>query len=149
MTNNTVESDVKVPAALNLPFGQLFFGFHVTAYTPPNSSAPTASPKSTSFGGTGRVLSGRGNPTQSGKGKEKEKVPSNNEEPSTSWGVGRTLGASHRPTSLRSDRPIAEEDDVRVSKPSSRTRNGVTKQKKQTLSPDWDLDDDIVMIDSE
>jgi len=30
-----LESTVKVPAALNLPFGQLFFGFKVKEYVPP------------------------------------------------------------------------------------------------------------------
>jgi len=35
VSNDTLESDVKVPAALNLPFGQLFFGFNVAAHTPP------------------------------------------------------------------------------------------------------------------
>lgn len=37
-----LESEIKVPAALNLPFGQLFFGFNVTPYTPP--SPPSGSP---------------------------------------------------------------------------------------------------------
>lgn len=37
-----LESEIKVPAALNLPFGQLFFGFNVAQYTPP--SPPPGSP---------------------------------------------------------------------------------------------------------
>ena len=36
-----LEGEVKVPAALNLPFGQLFFGFNVVPYTPPDG-APTS-----------------------------------------------------------------------------------------------------------
>ena len=45
VSNSTIESNVKVPAALNLPFGQLFFGFNVTTYTPPQSSPdPSAEP---------------------------------------------------------------------------------------------------------
>lgn len=43
VSNNTLESEVKVPAALNLPFGQLFFGFNVATYVPP--SAPPGSPE--------------------------------------------------------------------------------------------------------
>lgn len=35
VSNETLESDVKVPVALNLPFGQLFFGFNVVTYAPP------------------------------------------------------------------------------------------------------------------
>lgn len=44
VSNDTLESDVKVPAALNLPFGQLFFGFNVQTYTPPEPAAPTSPP---------------------------------------------------------------------------------------------------------
>lgn len=35
VSNSTLESETKVPAALNLPFGQLFFGYNITQYTPP------------------------------------------------------------------------------------------------------------------
>jgi ubiquitin fusion degradation protein 1 len=44
VSNSTIESNVKVPAALNLPFGQLFFGFNVTAYTPPQPSSDPSEP---------------------------------------------------------------------------------------------------------
>jgi len=47
--NSSIEAEVKVPAALNLPFGKLFFGFSVVPYTPPEQkppSSPTASPTS-------------------------------------------------------------------------------------------------------
>lgn len=45
VSNSTIESNVKVPAALNLPFGQLFFGFNVTTYTPPQPSpGPSTEP---------------------------------------------------------------------------------------------------------
>lgn len=44
-----LESEAKVPAALNLPFGKLFFGFNVVPYTPPESKQPTSpSPPSAS-----------------------------------------------------------------------------------------------------
>jgi ubiquitin fusion degradation protein 1 len=45
VSNSTFESDVKVPAALNLPFGQLFFGFNVAPYTPPPSATSRDSPE--------------------------------------------------------------------------------------------------------
>ena len=35
-----MESEVKVPAALNLPFGKLFFGFNVVPYVPPEPTSP-------------------------------------------------------------------------------------------------------------
>jgi len=44
-----LDSDVKVPAALNLPFGQLFFGFPIVPYTPPDepqAQSPTADVRS-------------------------------------------------------------------------------------------------------
>lgn len=44
MSNSSLESDVKVPAPLHLPFGKLFFGFKVTAYKAPPSDASPASP---------------------------------------------------------------------------------------------------------
>ena len=40
VSNNSLESDVKVPAPLILPFGKLFFGFKVAAYTPPAATSP-------------------------------------------------------------------------------------------------------------
>ena len=43
VSNDTLESSVKVPAALNLPFGQMFFGFNVTAYTSPSPPNPLES----------------------------------------------------------------------------------------------------------
>jgi ubiquitin fusion degradation protein 1 len=42
INNSSTEADVKVPAALNLPFGKLFFGFNVVAYTPPEIKAPSS-----------------------------------------------------------------------------------------------------------
>jgi ubiquitin fusion degradation protein 1 len=45
VSNDTLEPGVKVPAALNLPFGQMFFGFNVTAYTPPSPTDPPESPE--------------------------------------------------------------------------------------------------------
>ena len=44
VSNSTFDSDVKVPAALNLPFGQLFFGFKVAPYTPAETSTSPSSP---------------------------------------------------------------------------------------------------------
>jgi ubiquitin fusion degradation protein 1 len=44
MSNSSLESDVKVPAPLHLPFGKLFFGFKITAYKPPPSSTSAGSP---------------------------------------------------------------------------------------------------------
>ncbi|KAF9052855.1 ubiquitin fusion degradation protein UFD1-domain-containing protein [Panaeolus papilionaceus] len=48
VSNNTYDTDVKVPAALNLPFGQLFFGFNIAAYTPPPQATPSSPTPSSS-----------------------------------------------------------------------------------------------------
>jgi hypothetical protein len=44
VSNSGLESDTKVPAPLNLPFGKLFFGFKVAAYTPPPAPTSPGSP---------------------------------------------------------------------------------------------------------
>ncbi|KAL4399055.1 ubiquitin fusion degradation protein [Malassezia pachydermatis] len=66
VTNDTLLEEKRVPAALNLPFGQLFFGYDVQKLDVPVSqtqkkdsekSEPTAS--SHAFQGTGQTLWGR------------------------------------------------------------------------------------------
>lgn len=47
VTTDSLDSDIKVPAALNLPFGKLFFGFNVTAYTPPPAAVSSKSSEGT------------------------------------------------------------------------------------------------------
>jgi hypothetical protein len=36
IVNDDLENDGKNPAPLNLPFGKLFFGFHIPPYVPPS-----------------------------------------------------------------------------------------------------------------
>jgi hypothetical protein len=43
VSNDMLESDTQAPAPLNLPFGQLFFGFPVVPYTPPETQQPALS----------------------------------------------------------------------------------------------------------
>jgi ubiquitin fusion degradation protein 1 len=148
VSNSTLESDIKVPAALNLPFGQLFFGFRVTAYTPPpttTSSDSPAPPEPTSFSGPGHALSGRRdlpNASSNEKGKGKEKATSS-EETSASWGTGRTL----RPTTAHSGHSVIGEE-ARVRGPSP--RHEAKRQLSYSPLPDWDDDDDdVIMVDSD
>ncbi|KAF9469156.1 ubiquitin fusion degradation protein I [Collybia nuda] len=152
VSNSTFESDVKVPAVLNLPFGQLFFGFHVTPYTPPLTSASPGSPDTlraevSTFVGSGNTLSGRptprSNPSSSTKGKEKETEPATNN--TVAW------GGSGQITSRRS---VSQEvgpvgaGGARI--PRVPTRNQKQKQKERSPSPDWGVDDDdVIMIDSD
>ncbi|KAG1756620.1 UFD1-domain-containing protein [Suillus paluster] len=146
--NNSMEAEVKVPAALNLPFGKLFFGFNAVPYTPPEPKAPSSpsSPPSTpSFSGTGNTLTGR--PASSlprAKGKEKEKPPGNSQPSDKSWGTGNTLGLSrstHIPPSFRGR-------DLGATGGGYRQANVQSKQRSPT--PDWGVDDDdIIDIDSD
>ncbi|KAF8798102.1 ubiquitin fusion degradation protein I [Phlegmacium glaucopus] len=142
VSNNTIESNVKVPAALNLPFGQLFFGFNVTAYTPPQPS-PGHSELSQSpphFSGSGNTLSGRSNSIQSNpsKGKARESSP----ESIHVWGTsGNTLD-----TTPRESRGAG---GARVLQPPQRIPQ---RRIERSPSPDWgvdDDDDDVIMIDSD
>ncbi|KAG5647245.1 hypothetical protein DXG03_000780 [Asterophora parasitica] len=149
---DTFESDQKVPAALNLPFGQLFFGFNVAPYTPPTAASPEspeiAAHEPVAFGGSGNTLSGRNAPSKSSssKGKEKEKDDTSANGPSTSWGgAGQTLGARNVPRELG---PVGA-GGARV--PRLPTRNSKKdKEKERSPSPDWGVDDDdVIMIDSD
>jgi ubiquitin fusion degradation protein 1 len=151
VSNSTLESNVKVPAALNLPFGQLFFGFRVAAYTPPASNSPSAAdpPEPANFSGTGYALKGRRNHNQApsnGKGKEKEKADASEpEEAPASWGAGRTLRSSR--VSVQPVRPNPAESS-RV--PNSRTGKAEKARETRSPSPDWGVDDDdVIMIDSD
>ena len=148
-----LESDVKVPAALNLPFGQLFFGFNVPPSTPPaapSSPSPPDPPQPTSFGGSGRTLRERAGqyqaPSSSGKGKEKEKAPST--EQAATWGVGNVLGSPPGSLGLNSS-GLATAGRVRVPRPPQRIPDKPQREFR-TPSPDWGVDDeDVEMIDSD
>jgi ubiquitin fusion degradation protein 1 len=150
VSNSSLASDIKVPAALNLPFGQLFFGFNVAVYTrpPPSNppSSPTAgSPEAAPFAGSGNTLSGRAGPSAlKGKEKEKETVKENKE----TWGAGQTLGARSATTFVPpSFRGNVGSRGPRLQRPLPRN---AAKQKERSLSPDWGVDDDdVVMIDSD
>ncbi|KAG7092549.1 hypothetical protein E1B28_008898 [Marasmius oreades] len=142
VSNSTLEADVKVPAALNLPFGQLFFGFNVAPYVPPASSSPTSSPtirQEVPFSGSGNTLNGlqTHSSSTSTKGKEKEA-----EETSThSWtGTGNMLGTN--------EIGRVGAGGARVPRPPQRQS---TRQKERSPTPDFgvDDDDDVIMIDSD
>ncbi|KIK99279.1 hypothetical protein PAXRUDRAFT_822902, partial [Paxillus rubicundulus Ve08.2h10] len=145
LTSDSMEYDVKVPAALNLPFGKLFFGFNVVPYTPPEGNA-SASPGPPSpppwFSGSGNTLTGRTAPsTSSAKGKAKAKSPSQSEVNQNSWGAGQALGSRtpappHIPPSFRG-RTFGAGAPVRQ------------QPKRRSPTPDWGVDDDdIIEIDS-
>jgi len=142
VSNDTLEGDIKVPAALNLPFGQLFFGFNVTQYTPPPAAQTPSSPsasRDSAFDGAGNTLNGRA----IGSAKGKEKAPAQDtSNSSASWaGTGHSLGSSI-PRELG---PVGA-GGARI--PRIPQRN--SKPKQRSPSPDWGVDDDdVIMIDSD
>ncbi|KAF7294846.1 Ubiquitin fusion degradation protein 1 [Mycena indigotica] len=147
VNNETLESDVKVPAALNLPFGQLFFGFNVATYVPPPEPAQPSSPspENASFGGSGNTLNGRQSTTA--KGKEKEKAQSTSQTPTwaSTVGQGNTLGAS-----VPRDLGPVGAGGARVPRVPQRGPPKV-QQRERSPTPDFgvDDDDDAIMIDSD
>ncbi|KII88340.1 hypothetical protein PLICRDRAFT_54181 [Plicaturopsis crispa FD-325 SS-3] len=154
VSNNTIESETKVPAALNLPFGKLFFGFNVTAYTPPKSpDAPEVTPDAppATFTGSGNTLTGRPAPpsqSSSAKGKGKEKAKEESAVPQ--WGSGNTLGApsARAPSSFRPGGPVGAGGAPVPVLP----QRASSKQEKRNRSPspDWGVDDDdVIVIDSD
>ncbi|KAF9013911.1 ubiquitin fusion degradation protein UFD1-domain-containing protein [Cyathus striatus] len=150
VSNDTLTSDVKVPAALNLPFGQLFFGFNVTPYVPPAQptiESPGTIPLSPAFGGSGQTLNGRPQPsrtTASPKGKENlEKDPSSTN--NHTWGSsGQTLGSRNTPRELG---PTGA-GGARIPRLPERQKK---ERRPRSPTPDFgvDDDDDVIMIDSD
>ncbi|KAF5377029.1 hypothetical protein D9757_007686 [Collybiopsis confluens] len=158
VSNATLENNAKVPAALNLPFGQLFFGFNITPYVPPaaeeeSPSSPNHSGTPAAFLGSGQALNGRHSQPSSSYSKGKAKAPDDTlTESSASWtGTGRTLGSN-----VPRESGSVGGSGARVPRPtqaaSAHEQKG--KEKKQrSPSPeiDWgvDDDDDVMMIDSD
>lgn len=154
VSNETLETDGKVPGPLNLPFGQLFFGFNVPPYTPPPAAAAPGSPGAPSspiqsFSGAGATLSGRPAPSSSSsasaKGKEKEKE--NKMETTHEWaGSGQTLGRS-----VPRDGPVGAGGARAPRAPMRAESSQKQKQKERSPTPDWgvDDDDDVIMYDSD
>jgi len=145
VTTDSMDTEGKVPAPLNLPFGKLFFGFNVVEYKAPEVKPPGSPPTSpgvaTSFAGSGNTLNGRSIPPENSKGKQKA-----TEQPSASWsGQGQTLRTqpelSRVPPSFRGRELGAGGTGARQA-PKSQARRSPT--------PDWGVDDDeIIDIDSD
>ncbi|KAF8136734.1 UFD1-domain-containing protein [Boletus edulis] len=147
VTSDMLESEVKVPAPLNLPFGKLFFGFNAVPYTPPEPKSPVSPGLSNTlvtFTGSGNTLNGRPAQTRSAKGKEKEASSSQSQASQESWGTGHTLGsrapgAPYVPPSFRGHSLGAT-----ASLPSK------PQPKQRSPTPDWGVDDDdMIEIDSD
>ncbi|KAF7973400.1 hypothetical protein HWV62_15189 [Athelia sp. TMB] len=158
VTTESLDSDVKVPAALNLPFGKLFFGFNVAAYTPPPASpiSPSASsPPPVAFGGSGQTLNGRPTQSQATAGSSKGKEKAKEEDEAPKWGTGgHTLGGvsrAARPPVSFNGRDLGA-GGAAVPQPPSRRKDKQKSKKQRSPSPemDWGVDDDdVIHIDSD
>ncbi|KAG9318814.1 UFD1-domain-containing protein [Chiua virens] len=151
VTSEMLESDAKVPVALNLPPGKLFFGFNVVPYTPPepkSSTSPGPSSPPATFTGSGNSLNGRPVQTTSVKGKEKAASETQLPASEKSWGAGQALGSRtsvspHVPPSFRG-RSLGASGTSNAS-PSTKSQS-----KRRSPTPDWGVDDDdIIDIDSD
>lgn len=163
VSNSAYDKDMKVPAALTLPPGQLFFGFNVVPYVPPQkpSSDPDGSPPvclsnpvitfidiiydQITFGGTGHSVDGRAvpqasNATSSTTGRSEEQSTSHN------WGTSGQVLSSRSSVAMKQ----VSQGAGKVAPRSSPQKNPKSKQRERSPSPDWGVDDDeIIMIDSD
>ncbi|CAL1705095.1 unnamed protein product [Somion occarium] len=142
VTSSSLEGEVTAPAPLNLPFGKLFFGFNVAAYTPPPKSEPQPSnSQSAAFSGSGSTLTG------SSKGKQREVQQSPSPPPEEKkWGSGgQTLGSRSQPPQ---NRPRGAGGAAVPVIPQRRPQ-----KKNRSPSPEVDFgvdsDDDVIIIDSD
>ncbi|CAL1705094.1 unnamed protein product [Somion occarium] len=161
VTSSSLEGEVTAPAPLNLPFGKLFFGFNVAAYTPPPKSEPQPSNsqvshflccelrnkstdlvlESAAFSGSGSTLTG------SSKGKQREVQQSPSPPPEEKkWGSGgQTLGSRSQPPQ---NRPRGAGGAAVPVIPQRRPQ-----KKNRSPSPEVDFgvdsDDDVIIIDSD
>ncbi|PFH54271.1 hypothetical protein AMATHDRAFT_544 [Amanita thiersii Skay4041] len=147
VSNSAYDKDMKVPAALDLPFGQLFFGFNVASYTPPKQEVEEENQnQSTAFNGAGHQLNGKSisqksQSSSSVKGKEREGSNLN-----YSWGdSGRKLGSKYSEPM----KPV-KYGAGGASVPEPPSRNKKVPERKRSPTPDWGVDDDdVIMIDSD
>ncbi|KAF8636654.1 hypothetical protein AX17_003461 [Amanita inopinata Kibby_2008] len=146
VSNSMYDKDVKVPAALNLPFGQLFFGFNVTPYSPPKESSPEISENSLNpFSGAGHSLYGRSTPQAGTLPKDKSKTNSGVNS-DYDWGTsGQSLGV--RLPMNKDSTPYGAGGAIVPTPPH---KNVKAKQRERSPTPDWGVDDDdAIMIDSD
>jgi ubiquitin fusion degradation protein 1 len=165
-----------VPAPLILPFGKLFFGFKVAAYTPPPAPTSPGSPgvsapvsqasfyshsistkltvQPAAFGGSGNTLSGRSVRSQpqaspsSSKGKGKEKAATEDSNEDAKWGTGgQPLGSRiHVPLSFRTREIGAGGAPVPLSRRKGKEKEPAKKAKSPSPEHDWGVDDDDVIV---
>ena len=171
VTNDTLDTGASVPAALNLPPNQLFFGFRVQPYAEAldaaaNRPAPPTSPTSQNgvagaFAGGGNTLSGRnvgGASSSSTCRKGKGKAKQDDDDDSMSWGSGgQTLGSSRVDSRIKLPLSSGSADiglniggSMRPGRVADRGR-GTGPQRERSLTSDFgvDSDDEVIYVDSD
>ncbi|PWZ02351.1 UFD1-domain-containing protein [Testicularia cyperi] len=91
VTNDTQLEEKKIPAALNLPFGKLFFGYEVVPVGGKDKDKQDQNLTTVTFSGSGVTLSGR-----APRPKKEESKPNSDRPTSFTLGGGRTLNESAR-----------------------------------------------------
>ncbi|KAI9508278.1 ubiquitin fusion degradation protein I [Russula earlei] len=158
IVNEDLENDGKNPAALNLPFGKLFFGFNIPPYVPPPAPEDDEStPKPpTAFFGAGNSLNGRATSSStrsSSKGKSKATDDTEAKAGESRWGTGtgRSLGTrqSNGVSSRTLGAGLVGVGGASVPRPSQRPTKKPPRY-EPSPTPDFGVDDDdVIVIDSD
>jgi ubiquitin fusion degradation protein 1 len=154
VNNSTFESDMRVPAPLNLPFGQLFFGFKVVPYAPATTTQSTdpavrrrafhsydwcrSNLQPTVFTGGGNTLTSKGPATRLSSSNNQEKTQPSDE---AKWGAGgHKLGG-----------PVTYgAGGARAPQIPRRQNNKSVPDRERSPTPDFGVDDDeIIDVDSD
>jgi len=166
VSNDTLEENVRVPGALKLPPGRLFFGYKYVPYKPPStepSDAASGSGADPSTGTTTGAFSGQGSslagPSRRGVSSQPRSGPGSSvkkEEPVASesavhnWGTGSSLGQSSRAGAGGAG--PSRSTAASASASSSNRRNTKPPPKRErSPTPDYgvDTDEDVIEIDSD
>jgi ubiquitin fusion degradation protein 1 len=161
VSNDTLHEDTRIPNALNLPPGKLFFGFKYVPYKPPTAESSAmgsgatavadsgAGPSTQAFTGQGSSLagpsrrsgrSGAGAPSSSSSQARTESIKKEeNTTPTHNWGTGSSLAGGSRPTASTS------------ASRGTNLKRPPKPQKERSPTPDYgvDSDDDVIEIDSD
>jgi len=156
VSNDTLHEDTRIPNALNLPSGKLFFGFKYVPYKPPTAESSAmgsgtaavadsgAGPITQAFTGQGSSLAGPSRRSgRSGAGAPSSRTESiKKEENATSthnWGTGSSLAGGSRSTASTS------------ASRGTNLKRPPKPQKERSPTPDYgvDSDDDVIEIDSD
>jgi len=156
IVNDDLENDGKNPAPLSLPFGKLFFGFHIPPYLPPSPEDEPASKLPAAFVGAGSSLNGNatGSPAKStGKGKNNPSEDTGAKTDEARWGTGQGRSLGSRQSNGAGTRTMGASlvgvsgTSVPLLSPRSSKK---PSRRERSPTPDFGIDDDdVIVIDSD